>query len=555
MLKQNGAIRILKSGVVIAAAISMCAPAVYADYEISYAGGDKPFIITGKTDIPKQNQTVTLRVKDEDGNTLYIKQNMTDTDGSYSFSFELDKDGKANVLVLEDDKEAAGEKQIFKSTPAEFAAVIERLNSKSESIDSVISDECELLGVDMVEYKDLKTNRIFLNYLENQKYDDFNDFFNAYDISKLFVMINRSKPAEETEKLGDKLITEADLEESNSGNIYKDMTDAEKVKLYEKLKGNKYESFDEFYDGLRGEIILEELDSVTNYNEKYTVLTENNDVLGLDLESVSKLGYNKEAFKKDLAKALRGIGSIDGIKKKFDELYEEYSEKEDSGNSHGGGGGGSKSSGGGGGTSSGGGSYQVNNDILPDIEYPERAYFKDLDGYDWAKEAIITLASKGIVRGREDLIFVPGDNITRAEFVKIITEAFELPAAEGTASEDFTDVPKDFWGYDYIMAARKTGVIKGISDTEFNPNGYISRQDMAVMCRRILSSLGKELTGVREVKFADEDDIASYATESVTELSNAAILNGKGNDMFDPYGCATRAEAAQMVYGILKAIS
>ena len=274
---------------------------------------------------------------------------------------------------------------------------------------------------------------------------------------------------------------------------------------------------------------------------------------GLLAASVSKLGYDQEAFKKDLAKSISGINDIKGIKKKFDELYKDYYDKKDSGR-----GGGSGGSGGGGGYSpsgSGSGSYQVTNEVLPDIIYPERSYFKDLDGYDWAKEAIVSLATQGIVRGRADLVFVPGDNITRAEFVKIITEAFDLPAEDGAPSEEFTDVPNDFWGYDYIMKARKTGIIKGISDTEFDPNGYISRQDMAVMCRRILASLQKDLIKVREVKFADEESIAEYALDSVSELSNAAIINGKGNDMFDPYGFATRAEAAQMVYGILKAIS
>ena len=548
MLKQRGGKRILILCVLIAVAISLCVPAAFAEYEITYEGGDKPFLIIGETDIAKQNQTVTLRVTDDNDNTLFIKQTLTDIDGSYSFAFDIGKNGKANILVMEEDKEAVGDKQIYKSTPSEAASVIARLNS-SEDIDKVITEESEILGVDPEEYGKLKANRIFLNYLEKQKYNDLQDFSDAYRTAKFLVMVSKNADLEEIEKLGDKIIASADLEERNAGEIFEAMSDSDRAKIYKELNGNTYESLEDYYDGLCVAIIMKELNEVGNYSDKYSVIADNNDFLGLNLGYVSNLGYKQEDFKKDLADAIRGAKTADDIKSAFNDLRQKYDKAGSGSGSGSGSGGGSGKSGGSGSKSE---SVKVSDSLMPDTQYPELSYFKDLDGYDWAREAISALASKGIVRGRESLIFVPGDNVTRAEFVKIVMAAFKLPANSESAI-GFADVPESFWGYNYIMAASQAGVVKGISETEFNPNGYISRQDMAVICCRILEILKKELTAVRDVKYDDEETIAPYAKDSVLALSNAGVLNGKGNNRFDPYGLAIRAEAAQMVYGILKA--
>jgi len=49
--------------------------------------------------------------------------------------------------------------------------------------------------------------------------------------------------------------------------------------------------------------------------------------------------------------------------------------------------------------------------------------------------------------------------------------------------------------------------------------------------------------------FNDAQDVASYAKEAVTVMSQAGIINGVGNDKFDPKGTATRAQAAVFLYG------
>ena len=52
--------------------------------------------------------------------------------------------------------------------------------------------------------------------------------------------------------------------------------------------------------------------------------------------------------------------------------------------------------------------------------------------------------------------------------------------------------------------------------------------------------------------FADEYDISGYAKENIEELFEAGVLNGKGGNMFDPFGNATRAEAAKIIYEAFK---
>ncbi|MBQ4087367.1 MAG: S-layer homology domain-containing protein, partial [Clostridia bacterium] len=177
--------------------------------------------------------------------------------------------------------------------------------------------------------------------------------------------------------------------------------------------------------------------------------------------------------------------------------------------------------------------------------------FSDLGEAAWASTAIKALAEDGVVSGKGDGKFYPNDTVTREEFVKIIVEALDIYNKNASAS--FDDVQDSRWSYGYIASAVHAGIIKGVSDTEFNPAGTMSRQDMAVIMYRVAGLLGLDVAGDSSV-FADNADIADYAKEAVGALSGAGIINGTGNDCFSPKGTVTRAQAAKVVYEVLNAV-
>ena len=172
--------------------------------------------------------------------------------------------------------------------------------------------------------------------------------------------------------------------------------------------------------------------------------------------------------------------------------------------------------------------------------------FNDLEGYDWAKDAILTLAADGIINGKSQNVFAPGDNVTRAEFAKIIVGAFGLLDTKATA--DFADTPDGHWSYSYVASAVANNIVTGVSASSFNPDGNITRQDMAAICYRALKALGVETSASGEVTFADAGSISDYAKDAVSVLSGLGIINGKGDNKFAPGDFATRAEAAKIVH-------
>ncbi len=175
--------------------------------------------------------------------------------------------------------------------------------------------------------------------------------------------------------------------------------------------------------------------------------------------------------------------------------------------------------------------------------------FNDIAGVEWAKEAIVTLVEKGILSGDGDGSFRPNDTITRAEFCKIIIEAF-LPDSE-EADIDFKDVADDAWYKSYVSRAFGAGIAQGTGDGSFGVDAPISRQDMAVMVYNAMVAIGKTTEFEVDSTFNDDASIADYAKEAVYALKAMGAINGMTDGGYAPLGTATRAQAAKIVGALL----
>lgn len=112
------------------------------------------------------------------------------------------------------------------------------------------------------------------------------------------------------------------------------------------------------------------------------------------------------------------------------------------------------------------------------------AQFSDING-SWAKEAVLALASNGIINGYEDGTFQPEANITRAEMVAIIARIINLTTVQGTSSTAFTDLG-DSWNKDQIEAAAKAGIINGVGEGSFAPDKNSTRAEALTILLRSL---------------------------------------------------------------------
>ena len=212
-------------------------------------------------------------------------------------------------------------------------------------------------------------------------------------------------------------------------------------------------------------------------------------------------------------------------------------------------GGGSGGGGGGGGSSNTNGVLSTG--ILADIGTPTESAeqgFSDMSGAPWAEEAVNYLSEKGVLAGRGNGIFAPNDMVTREEFVKMIVTALEIQT--GNEASSFADTSDGAWYNQYINAALELGIVNGIGENQFGVGQNITREDLVVMCHRGIGANFFESTEAN--LFTDDADIAEYAKASVTAFYANGIVSGYENGAFLPKNTASRAEAAKIIYELIK---
>ena len=220
--------------------------------------------------------------------------------------------------------------------------------------------------------------------------------------------------------------------------------------------------------------------------------------------------------------------------------------------SEGGGGGGGSSSGGSSSSGSGGNMIAANTGSTTSGPPVVTPMFTDLETVPWAVSAINTLATAGIVNGvnESNTLYEPLFNVTRAQFTKMICITFDIPEAAPESSR-FTDVPWYSWYIGWVEAAANAGIVQGVSDTEFDPESNITREQMATMLYRAILAKGASLDGDASVVFTDASKISDYAVTPVNALVKAGVVQGRDDGSFGPQDLANRAEAACIIYQYL----
>ena len=171
------------------------------------------------------------------------------------------------------------------------------------------------------------------------------------------------------------------------------------------------------------------------------------------------------------------------------------------------------------------------------------------------KAAIEALASRGIINGMGQGTFMPNKTMTRAEFAAIVTRALGLTAKD---TKVFSDVPSSKWYAGYIGTANSSGIVNGVGNGKFNPEGTITRQEAAAMVARAAKLCGldtaMDAAATRDMlaQFGDYRSVASWAKEPMAFCYSANILDQSDLNI-EPTKAILRCEIAQMLYNMLTA--
>ena len=176
--------------------------------------------------------------------------------------------------------------------------------------------------------------------------------------------------------------------------------------------------------------------------------------------------------------------------------------------------------------------------------------YTDVAETDWHYEDVKYATFNEYILGTSETTFSPN---TPADRVTIASALYNTQGELSyTRAPDFVDVDENDPYATAIWWAQSNGIVNGVGDNKFNPYGYVTRQDFAVMLWRYMKYKKFELPPIENAKvFADDGEIADYAKEAVKTLNVLEIMNGKGNDKIDPRGNVTRAEAAAMLHRMM----
>lgn len=139
------------------------------------------------------------------------------------------------------------------------------------------------------------------------------------------------------------------------------------------------------------------------------------------------------------------------------------------------------------------------------------------------------------------ILIKPSNNITRAQFTKILVNAMNLP--KGDIEKTFPDVKSSAWYYDYVQIASSRGIVVGKEDGTFKPNEKITRAQMATMIYRAFNdTVDFSATGKTFKDVTQDND----AYEAIVKIASVGIVKGY-EDGFRPNKFATRSQAILMV--------
>ncbi|CEO21258.1 S-layer homology domain-containing protein [Paraclostridium sordellii] len=166
---------------------------------------------------------------------------------------------------------------------------------------------------------------------------------------------------------------------------------------------------------------------------------------------------------------------------------------------------------------------------------------KDIDGH-WANKQISKFIENSYANGYEDNTFRPDNQITRAEFVKLVNKYFGF---NDKGISNFKDINQKNWYYNDVCIAIQAGYINGYEDNTFRPDNLITREEAA----KIIVSIKNQQDNTYDKldNFPDKHLVSNWAKPYV----EGAIENGylKGDDLKNlrPTNRITRAESVTLL--------
>ncbi|WP_312059967.1 S-layer homology domain-containing protein [Anaerotignum sp.] len=181
------------------------------------------------------------------------------------------------------------------------------------------------------------------------------------------------------------------------------------------------------------------------------------------------------------------------------------------------------------------------------VAYKANCKFTDIEGH-WAKDDILFVADGGLMTGTSATTFSPNGYMTRGMFVTALGRLANADTSTYKQSS-FTDVKADAYYMGYIEWGVKNNILVGVGGGKFDPDGFVTREQMAVIMDKYASAMRIKLPEVYPQNiFADNAKMGAWAASSTKRIQMSGIIQSKSNNFYDPQGTATRAEVSAVLH-------
>ena len=180
--------------------------------------------------------------------------------------------------------------------------------------------------------------------------------------------------------------------------------------------------------------------------------------------------------------------------------------------------------------------------------------FTDVSGsYKWAANSVDFMYMNDIIKGnntKNPKLFGPGAKMTRAMLVTVLYRAAGEPTVTGITNK-FTDNKQGQYYYNAVLWASNMGIVNGATATTFDPNGNVTREQIAAILYRYEGSptVTGSLSG-----YPDQAQVSSFAVTAMQWAVGTGIITGVtsgGRTTLSAKGNDTRAQVAVMLHRFL----
>jgi len=188
----------------------------------------------------------------------------------------------------------------------------------------------------------------------------------------------------------------------------------------------------------------------------------------------------------------------------------------------------------------------------PNYKPAEPTKFNDVAKTAWYYDAVNYAVQNGLMNGVGGGNFAPDSPMTRAMLVTVLWR-YEGSPEEG--KNTFTDVPNGEWYTKAVAWAAANGIVSGVGNGKFDPNGNITREQMAAILFRYADKKGFDTSKRGDLSgFPDRAKVSGYATDAIAWTVAEKIIGGSDGKLL-PQGNATRAQVSTILMRFIEGIA